>query len=60
MGYRPIKTILFEKWLKFIGLEYKRTKGSHDVWDYPDNSLTRPVVFRGSKAEYQAFISTQI
>lgn len=40
-----------EKWLNYRGLEYKRTVGSHEVWDYPDDSLLRPVVFRGAKKE---------
>jgi predicted RNA binding protein YcfA (HicA-like mRNA interferase family) len=51
MSIKPVKTKLFEKWLKKRGLVYKRTKGSHDVWDYPDDSLLRPIVFRGAKPE---------
>ena len=31
---------------------HKRTKGSHEIWDYPDESkLDRPVVFRGDEKE---------
>ncbi|MBK7009469.1 MAG: hypothetical protein IPH94_09970 [Saprospiraceae bacterium] len=33
------------------GLLHKRTKGSHEIWDYPDGSLARPVVFRGKKKQ---------
>jgi len=51
MGLKPIPTAKWKKWLKSIGLEYKRTEGSHEVWDYPDDSLLRPVVFRGAKKE---------
>jgi predicted RNA binding protein YcfA (HicA-like mRNA interferase family) len=51
MGYKPIPTAKWKKWLRKRGLEYKRTKGSHEIWDYPDDSLLQPVVFRGSKKE---------
>lgn len=51
MGFKPIPTAKWKKWLKSLGLEYKRTEGSHEVWDYPDDSLLRPVVFRGAKKE---------
>ena len=49
MGFKPIPTAKWKKWLKSLGLEYKRTEGSHEVWDYPNDSLLRPVVFRGAK-----------
>ena len=51
MGFKPIPTAKWKKWLKSLGLEYKRTEGSHEVWGYPDDSLLRPVVFRGAKKE---------
>ncbi len=51
MGYKPIPTKKFEKWLKKKGLVYKRTEDSHDIWDYKDNSLLRPVTFRGAYKE---------
>jgi predicted RNA binding protein YcfA (HicA-like mRNA interferase family) len=51
MGIKPVKTKIFEKWLTKRGLVYKRTKGSHDVWDFPDDSLLRPVVFRSKDKE---------
>ena len=51
MGYKSVPTNKFIKWLKYRGLVYKRTKGSHDIWDYPDNSLSRPVTIRGAKKE---------
>ncbi|HXR85220.1 MAG TPA: hypothetical protein VN722_12980 [Hanamia sp.] len=51
MGFKPIPTAKWKKWLKSIGLVYKRTEGSHEVWDYPDDSLLRPVIFRGAKKE---------
>ena len=52
MGYKPISTDKWKKWLKYRGLVYKRTEASHEIWDYPDgNILLRPVVFRGAKKE---------
>jgi len=36
----PLKT--FRDYLKYMGLEYARTKGSHEIWKRDD--LTRPVV----------------
>ncbi len=51
MELKPITTIKWKKWLKSLGLKYKRTEGSHEIWDYPDDSLLRPVVFRGNKKE---------
>ncbi len=51
MSFKPIPTAKWKKWLKSLGLEYKRTEGSHEIWDYPDDSLLRPVVFRGAKNE---------
>jgi len=37
--------------MKKKGLVFKRTKGSHDIWDYPDDSLLRPVVIRSKDKE---------
>lgn len=51
MGYKPIPTAKWIKWLKKHGLVYKRTEASHEIWDYPDDSLLRPVVFRGAEKE---------
>jgi len=51
MAVKPIPTARWRKWLKTRGLVYKRTEGSHEIWDYPDDSLLRPVVFRGAKKE---------
>lgn len=46
MTYKPIPTRKFVKFLKELGLEHKRTKGDHEIWDYPANSkLLRPVTF---------------
>lgn len=42
---KPIKVEKFRKFLKSIGLVCVRTKGSHEVWDKPDDSLERPIVF---------------
>lgn len=48
---KPIPTRKFIKFLKSIGLEYKRTKGDHDIWDKTDGSLQRPVTFIGREKE---------
>ena len=42
MGRRtyPKKTV--EDFFKSKGLVYKRSNSSHDLWDYPDDSLIRP------------------
>jgi len=48
---RPIPTDLFRAFLKQKGLIHKRTKGGHEIWDYPDNSLSRPIVFRAHEKE---------
>ena len=43
---------MFRRFLKSLGLVHKRTKSSHEIWDYPDESkLDRPVVFRGDEKE---------
>jgi hypothetical protein len=57
MGYKPIPTKKFEKWLKKRGLICKRRTASHDVWNYPDGQeqLWRPVIFRGAQKEIPGF-----
>ena len=41
--------------MKSIGLVYKRTEGSHEIWDKPDNSLLRPVVIVTNKKDVPNF-----
>jgi len=41
---KPIKANKFRKLLKSLGLVHVRTKGSHEIWDKPNDSLDRPVV----------------
>jgi predicted RNA binding protein YcfA (HicA-like mRNA interferase family) len=49
---KSIETRLFIKFLKSIGLEYKRTKGSHEIWDNINEPLLeRPVIFRGNEKQ---------
>ena len=48
---KPVPTRKFIKFLKSIGLEYKRTKGDHDIWDKIEGSLPRPVTFIGREKE---------
>lgn len=51
MGIKQIPTKLFIQYLKSLGLVYIRTRGDHDIWNYPDGhprgKLIRPVIFRG-------------
>lgn len=54
MGFKPVSTKLWRKWLKYRGLVHIRTEG-HEIWDYPDDSLLRPVTFRPSKKEIPGF-----
>ena len=46
MPFRSVPTGIFRKWLRSRELVYVRTKGGHEIWDYPDGSLLRPVIFR--------------
>ena len=49
MGFKPIPTSLFIKWLKKRGIVYIRKESSHHIYDYPKGSgksLDRPVVIR--------------
>jgi len=55
MGYKPVPTKKFIKWLKKRGLIFKRSKGSHAIWDYPDDSLLRPVIFRPAEKEIPSY-----
>lgn len=52
MGYKTVPTSTFIKFLKYKGLVYKRTKGDHEIWDYPNgNCLLRPVTFIGKEKD---------
>ncbi len=55
MGIKQIPTKLFIKYLQKIGLVYIRTKGDHDIWNYPDKhprgKLIRPITFKGKDKE---------
>jgi predicted RNA binding protein YcfA (HicA-like mRNA interferase family) len=55
MGIKPVPASKWRKWLKSHGLVYIRTEASHEIWDYPDDSLLRPVVFRASKKDIPGF-----
>jgi hypothetical protein len=49
MTFKPIPTKKFKQFLRKKGLEHLRTKGDHEIWDYPENSpLLRPVTFIGN------------
>ena len=37
----------FKKYLISKGLEHKRTESSHEIWDYKNGSLPRPVIVVG-------------
>ncbi len=52
MTFKPIPTKKFKKFLSKKGLVYIRTKGDHEIWDFPFNSaLLRPVIFIGCEKE---------
>ena len=55
MSHKPIKIKKFKKYLKNKGLIYIRTEGDHEIWDYPDDTLLRPIVFIGCDKEIPAF-----
>ncbi|MEP6793993.1 MAG: hypothetical protein ABJB16_06685 [Saprospiraceae bacterium] len=43
-----------KKWRKFLksqGLIFKRSVGGHEIWDYPDDSLLRPVIYSAHDKE---------
>lgn len=40
---KPIALSKFRKFLKAEGLIIIRTESSHEIWDYPDRSLLRPI-----------------
>lgn len=43
MGIKPVPIKKFRKFLKSIGLVHIRTVASHELYDYPDKPLLRPV-----------------
>ncbi len=55
MGIRQIPVKVFIQYLRNLGLVYIRTKGDHDIWNYPDGhprgKLMRPVVFRSKEKD---------
>lgn len=55
---KPIKTKIFRSFLKGLGLVFLRTKGSHEIWDYPSDSpksILRPIVFQGAEKDIPGF-----
>ena len=55
MPYRSVPTAKFRKWLRSKGLVYVRSRGGHELWDFPDDSLPRPIVFRSAAKDIPAF-----
>lgn len=51
----PKKTLV--KFFKKLGLEHKRTKGDHEIWDYADEnkSLKRPLTIRTKDKDIPLF-----
>jgi hypothetical protein len=48
------RIVPLKKWREFLksrGLILIRTKGGHEVWDYPDDRLVRPVIFSAHHKE---------
>lgn len=55
MTYKPISTKKFKKFLKKKGLKHLRSRGDHEIWDYPNKSkLLRPITFIGCEKEIPA------
>jgi len=46
MGVKQIPVKTFKQFLKSRGLIYIRSNSSHDLWNYPDESLSRPVTIQ--------------
>jgi len=46
MGIKSVPTKIFIQFLKSRGIVYIRTHASHDIFDNPASSLSRPVVIR--------------
>ncbi len=51
MGVKPIPLKKFRKFLKHIGLIKIRENDSHEIWDYPDGRLLRPVTVEKNYSE---------
>jgi predicted RNA binding protein YcfA (HicA-like mRNA interferase family) len=51
MSPRQVSIKAWRGFLKSVGLVRIRTKGSHEIWDRPDESLSRPIIFRNTKKE---------
>lgn len=52
MSFKPIPTKIWKRFLISRGLVHIRSKGDHEIWDYPKNShLLRPVTFIGCDKE---------
>jgi len=51
MGYRNFPTKRWLKWLEFRGLERKRKKASHFIWDHKTTPYDRPIVVREAEKD---------
>ena len=46
MGLRTVPIKTYKQFLKSQRLEFKRMGKCHELWDLPDESLSRPVTIR--------------
>jgi len=51
MGIKQIPLKTFKKFLKQQGLKHIRNNRGHEIWDYPENPLPRPITFQGRYKE---------
>lgn len=47
MGIKQIPVKVFKKFLKSKGLKHVRNNRGHELWDYPNKSLRRPITIQG-------------
>lgn len=51
MGIKQIPLKTFKKFLKQQGLKHIRNNRGHEIWDYPEKPLPRPITFQGRYKE---------
>ena len=55
MGFKPVPTKKFKKYLKNLGLVCVRKSGDHEIWDFQkDSPLLRPLTIIGCEKDIPA------
>jgi len=52
---KPLATKKWRAFLKQSGLVFERIQDNHEIWNKPDGSLRRPIVFWHNKKEVPGF-----